>query len=423
MYKLVCIGGTGQLVLHYYCLLHLSGLIKEPFDAVVIDRDELLPSLEQMKALFDLLPTGGAQSFGMDVPKIRYSRLEIDGAGTVNHLLMRADQALGAAHTTAADALFDPSTLAANPDRGLYFRPAVSSVVRVEADDLLLAPHGEAVVAVASILGGTGAGLYLKVIDRIHAWSKERGVQDPNVRLALVGEYFAPDPQRGDVPRLRSNQYFAARALLERKPPVKKFCVLGGPGSGQFVRPDTNRDRIGLPEIDSHPIWAAVVATRFLATDVISAAAADFKDREMEGTPGEDARRLTLGTFRETIGRAFAAAGALSSRGVLSAIAAESARDAVWGRELPRMADFLRRSSGGTGTWARDVDLAMSDLWKNLKLAMPVDVPPAKSPKELRVRHWPARADGIGDKAHFDNNERSVRRSAANLLYHCLRGV
>src|SRR5262245_22150430 len=57
-YKLICVGGTGQMVLHYYLQLYMLGLIKHPFEGVVIDTDDVIASISSVKKFLEDLQFG-----------------------------------------------------------------------------------------------------------------------------------------------------------------------------------------------------------------------------------------------------------------------------------------------------------------------------------------------------------------------------
>ena len=55
MSKVLAIGGTGQLVAHYYLQLYLLGVISAPADLVVIDTDDIIPGIHRIKTFLELL--------------------------------------------------------------------------------------------------------------------------------------------------------------------------------------------------------------------------------------------------------------------------------------------------------------------------------------------------------------------------------
>src|SRR5260370_25419256 len=50
---IVAVGGTGQLVLHYYAQLFQIGALADSFHAIVVDSDALMPSLEKFSSFWN----------------------------------------------------------------------------------------------------------------------------------------------------------------------------------------------------------------------------------------------------------------------------------------------------------------------------------------------------------------------------------
>jgi len=62
---IVAIGGTGQMVLHYYTQLFLVGMVRQPFRALVFDTDDFSPSLQFLSDYLSDI----SLCFGSDGPK------------------------------------------------------------------------------------------------------------------------------------------------------------------------------------------------------------------------------------------------------------------------------------------------------------------------------------------------------------------
>jgi hypothetical protein len=81
MHKIIAIGGTGQDVLQLYLLAYLCGAVQDPFDAVVLDADNLRPGIAAIKNFLEtaVIDRGTYTAFGPIVPKIQYQRVRPAG--------------------------------------------------------------------------------------------------------------------------------------------------------------------------------------------------------------------------------------------------------------------------------------------------------------------------------------------------------
>src|SRR5688572_26994170 len=72
-YKMICVGGTGQMVLHYYLQLYLLGLVEHSFEAVVLDTDAVIASIRSAKEFFEDLQYGADPGIGVagQIPEIK----------------------------------------------------------------------------------------------------------------------------------------------------------------------------------------------------------------------------------------------------------------------------------------------------------------------------------------------------------------
>ncbi len=196
---LVCIGGTGQHVLHYYLQLYLLGLApdRKPLRAVVIDQaNQFWKSVELSQALFQRLCPKGEFAEGGAGPWIRTASLEgLDPAVRFSWFLTRNNEELDV--SDPARAFFESTLLREVLNEGLFARPCVGSVLwekhGKEIRESLVHAIGEAggaackVVVCCSVYGGTGGGLVLPVLRFL---TRETTPRPSRVAALLFRPYF-----------------------------------------------------------------------------------------------------------------------------------------------------------------------------------------------------------------------------------------
>jgi hypothetical protein len=231
MNLLIALGGTGQLVLHYYAQWWLLGVADHdkpeapPLRALVLDPDrhnmmaslaflstELFGPVQPMERLLD----------GVAVPWVRtpdvFSGLTAKGA-TVASLFTGSNTSVPAEHP--ARAFFDEGSLGQSVDRGFYSRPALAPVLlnnekarrafAKEIDDAVThcgGPQKADVVVVASLVGGAGGGLLVPVLDHL------LGLRVARVMTVVLGPYF--EAEHRDRARHESNDAAMRVELQER---------------------------------------------------------------------------------------------------------------------------------------------------------------------------------------------------------------
>src|SRR5882724_9491093 len=112
-YKIVAVGGTGQMVLHYYLQLYLLGVVEDCFEAVVVDSDDVIPTIRTVQKFFESLQYGdqGNEGFGkVRIPVIKTVSVRPPGRGTVFEALTKLE-AWDRREPHPVHAFFDKKTL------------------------------------------------------------------------------------------------------------------------------------------------------------------------------------------------------------------------------------------------------------------------------------------------------------------------
>src|SRR5260370_25853371 len=86
---IVAVGGTGQLVLHYYAQLFQIGALADSFHAIVVDSDALMPSLEKFSSFWNKARI--AHPDPMRVPHLDYFSVAQNLRGQVMQAGVRTD--------------------------------------------------------------------------------------------------------------------------------------------------------------------------------------------------------------------------------------------------------------------------------------------------------------------------------------------
>ncbi|HET7436108.1 MAG TPA: hypothetical protein VFN10_15465 [Thermoanaerobaculia bacterium] len=432
MNKIVCLGGTGQMLLHYYLQLYLIGAVETPFEAVVIDTDEIIPSIGEMSAFFDRLSSNGTQ-----VPSIRTIQVGADGAAASAYELLTAIHREQAPPLVPAQAFFDTDTLEQDLTNGLFARPALSAVVSFdELDVSVITPEPASTVVVAgSIIGGTGGGLIEPVINLIHRLLEANRITAA-VRAVLFGEYFQPDHGRGiDLRRLQSNQLFVLRTAKEALQELHSFAIIGGPQSPKIANlPDKNAPNIVWPDDEAAPFWQGVQALHHLLTDQIRPRNTDFRRREVTAIPNG----LNLKHCQQRLSNALHVEETLINREVVSRMAAEPWLRYIWGSGVTDLVcHYWRIAAKVAGEWDRVTDFpallqnALETTWRGggstkgrgLSTVFPtVAARHTVRPRTFRRLQWPVHDHGAQwDRSLFDSASTAAARCAAEVSFHALR--
>jgi hypothetical protein len=440
MNMIVCIGGTGQMVLHYYLQLYLLGVIKHPFDAVVIDTDEIISSIQVVQRFLKDLQYGPQESeaLGATLPVLKTIRVGPRGGDTAFEVLTGVRD-WGKVEPHPARAFFNKDTLLQNPNQGLFARPALSSVLSQEylrSPDLTPKPNS-IVVIVGSVIGGTGGGLIAPIIDEIRRRVVREAINNVTIRAVLFGEYFRPEPGRieGDVIRFQSNQMWVLRSIREALEELHSFYIVGGPEFRASLERKPEDEKIGehlpWPEDKENPFWRGAQALEYLLIERVQQRALEFEDREIvEFDPP-----FTLQSARLRLNNALQVVKRLIDKEVVVRMANDPWSRWIWGDKLTDMVthfwNIAASMEGGeerVKNFPRNVQDALESLWKGsgeqrgLRTVFPrLSKFHRVGPGSIRRIRWPEVREGNWERRLFDGPGEAARRAAATLLFWTLR--
>lgn len=433
MNRVIAVGGTGQLVLHYYLQLYLTGTVKEAFEALVVDSDDLLPSLACLQRFFGQVQYGASPSAGMagPVPVLRYLRVKPPGGS--GYQVFTGQDFLEARPLHPVRAFFNSESLKQEITYGLFARPALSAALSpAELSDDQLTPRGESTVVVGSIIGGTGGGLLGPVLARLRTMAKKTHA-DVRLRGVFLGEWFKPTPGvlAGNEQRFKSNEPAVFQAIASGIKELHSYVLLRGDGFPAIrEKPDDKKPNLPWPlEVD--PLWIAVRGLDYLVNDTIRNFFEKFEDRQVMSIPltpslSEALRRLASGMDLASVATA---------RGIVSAIASEPLPAAVWGSRLSnflvhfwRIANQVEGDDGGR-TFPSRMQASMSQLWRGtsessgLQSVFPLSTRPSQvGPHRFRKLEIPEpRNHAPWLPALFTDMESVASRAAATFLLTLLR--
>jgi hypothetical protein len=436
----VAVGGTGQVVLHYYALLYLVGIINEPFHAVVIDTDELNSGLKITKGFLDLLQLGHDKTAGIasrTIPRLEFIPISI-------HTQSKVSQALAGAlpdnvpKNHPARAFFAADVLDQDIARGLFGRPALSSVLTADQLRIPLPPADTTVVVVASLIGGTGGGLITALLDKLRQTKETSVGRSLNLRAVLFGEYFEPDPHVMDLATHRSNLRMCLESLKEKgtQDAIDFFALVGDRKDREFMperKHGEEKTRRPLwPDADSHPFWRGVQAVYYLLREYTKPIPSDFLDKQVTTSEaGKQAGFDSKGTA-EQAKRGMGRAEALVSERVVKQVAADPFAAVVWKRTLVKLlADFWSVSAKQLGK-ERTADFPgqlqerLDARWQGeegLCGAFPEFKALGCSLRSFARIDWPEMNPDLVDLSLFNDPNQALERAAANLLFEALRSA
>jgi hypothetical protein len=434
--KIVALGGTGQLVLHYYAQLYLVGAIQHSFDAVVIDTDEIMPSLLALQQLFEQAAVGaGGQGVGGQLPTIKALRISHAGAMSAFEALTNLRGVQPQSQRNPVRAFFDAETLSKEVATGLFARPSLSSLVNLSelTREALLPPPAGAVVFVGSVIGGTGGGLLEPVIDLTRRFVDQAGIA-ARLRAVLFGEYFVPDQGRMDPKRFASNQLLVLKTANEALQSLHSFHVVGGPTLPTKVQPvDKAQPNIDWPKEETHPVWQGVKAVEYLLTDPVMEKRSQFLEREVKTFP----TTLSLRAVENRMARSIPRTEALINRSVVGRMRSEPWLDLVWGRRLADyVAQFWSIAASVSTDWknadrfidALSGEIADSWIGRSERLGMSAVLPKPTTRHRIRPGAigrlpWPSQEGSVSwDATRFDSVKTVASRAAAGMILTTLRG-
>lgn len=434
---ILAVGGTGQVLLHYYCQMFVLGVVEAPFRAIVVDTDRFSRSLQTFQAFFDALREAGCPD---PMPEIRTAWIdELPATGVRIHEVMGAPDLPEHGYHHSLQAFYGRNLLALQATDGLYSRPAAASLVVPGIPQLLRDTDitaGNSVLLVTSTIGGTGAGLSLQLLCRAQQLSRQH--VDVPVRAVLLGEYFKPDQDKvSNAPlRFRSNKTWFLKSVEHAVPSLLRYA---------WIDPDNEEDKLPardthaelneahLPwSAESHPLWQALKAIIFLLTDR-SMDAKTFGEGEVG--PDQYASRLRRAMVDQRLRESLGRAAALVEHDVLARMAIEAWPEQVWGERLCRavrsFAHALRRGTMGVERESRPFLVAVQreirNWWEasqgeHLSIAglFPRTAPkPASVEVFRRIGWWGPAVDWAGKR--FTSVDSAAQVTAAALLHAALQ--
>lgn len=444
-YKLVCVGGTGQMVLHYYLQLYLLGVIRHEFDVVVIDSDEIIPSVKIVQDLLKGLQYGSLKNEG-------FGRTSIPVIESIWAKPTSGDTALEAltgqknwkeTTTHSAHAYFDKDTLSQNLKQGLFARPALSTVLSQELfTNKHLAPDpNSTVIIVGAVTGGTGGGLTAPVLDAIRMFTRVQKIENVKIRAVLFGEYFRPLPGLidNDAVRFQSNQTMVLRSFSEAEASedLHSYCIVGGPGfNADFERQPASEKsgkNITWPKNEANPFWQGIQALEYLFTDSAMQKVTNFGGREVQTF----APQFSLAAAQLRLRKSVQMIRMLIDKRAVIRLCEDPWSRWIWGSHLVEIVshfwNIAATKEGGKEAvrgFPEEVSNGLNDLWRGegkelgLQDIFPiVSEPERMRPGKMARIRWPAARQGVLESKLFDDSKEVARRAATILLFWTLREV
>lgn len=429
---IIAVGGTGQMVAHYYLQLALLGAGVRNARISIVDTDQSLRSLRYLEDSFLPLIEYG---LGVDerlerVPRVDTIQVRPRLQGNdIMHLLTMTNPPEGEGFEHEVQAYFTREMLSQAANQGLFARPALSAVVALapllRALDTAGLEDNTRIVLVSSCIGGTGGGLTVPLLFRLQSLARSR--TNVSLRLVLLGRYF--EFQQGVVGdeqnRFESNKTLFLKALSESVADLHSYAFIENvrmPGRDQ--RNEADARHMPWPEIE-RPYWKALTAVHYLLTESARAMQPDFSakcvaENEHAGAIRRDeADRL----LHDALGRV----NALIQRKLVLAAEREPFPARQWGRPFANLIGaYYRRALAGAGGDARALDGAAQRVQEEL---MRVWAPPraeyglgtlfpqiacrTASPNQMRSTGWLQMPDA---GAGMPDAKRAATAMAATLL-------
>jgi len=428
-YKLICVGGTGQMVLHYYLQLYLLGLVKHPFEAVVIDTDDVIASIRSAQKFFEDLQYGTDIADGVRGEIATITTPEVPAPLSDKVVTALTGQQDIGEH--AVRAFFNDDTLVQTVNQGLYARPALSSVMsnQVFGDSALTPVKDSSLVFVGSVIGGTSGGILAPLVDAVQTRQILNGVTGVKMRAVLYGRYFTPDDNviPNAVQRFNSNQVFVLSSIREALKQLHSYFIIGGIQADNRKR-DPNLEKrtsqLPWPE-ETDPYWEGVQAAEYLLTDAVIAEAPDFRAKEVEKfePPIERAKADQVRKQR------FSLVDRLVRRKAINRLAADPFAIPIWGKKLTELiASFWNIANKAQGGKMRSdfpemVQDSLELLWNGtekrlgLRSFFPQTPVESVSPGTIAEVEWPVADEAKGLQTLFGSPKVVAQRAAATILF------
>jgi hypothetical protein len=338
---IVTVGGTGQMILHYYAQLYLLGLIPDSFRAVVLDADDCMASLQFLGrktegGLFSLCARAfDGTTAEKQVPQIDFVKVSSgNAADKVHSLLGYAEPAADGHYENPCQSFFSNDTLSQDVSQGLYARPCLSAVMTLsEALDQFdegSINDNTRIVLVSSAIGGTGGGLSIPVLYRLQEVARAR--TNVSLRLVLLGQYFDSDKEAVEnaAVRFRSNKVLFLRALSASIPDLHSFAFVEEP---RLRRPADEPKAQSLAWCKANePYWQAACALSYLLTESTRDFRKEFQGKEIH--PNDYRNAIDWDAAQRKLSEAIARVETVLKHGFLERVASEPLPAKMWGDAL-----------------------------------------------------------------------------------------
>jgi hypothetical protein len=419
---IIAVGGTGQLLLHYYAQLYALGVMEDSFLAYVIDSDELMPSLAAFQDFFHLVAEGATEEF---VPEIHSKRIAAPSGANVREAVT------GNAAPTEfheAEAFFSEDSLRQSVRDGLYARPCLSAVMASDWDlsDIRFGDV-DRVLVVGSIVGGTGGGSIAPLLAELPEQFDEH--RPPALVTLLFGNYFDPDPAKMPDGRTRftSNRLLVARMLAEIVPPELRYVGFIEPKNKVARDVEAERRAVHLPWYSrEHPYWLGVCGAKQLLREATNPTKGSFVDRELEIDP----QTIDRGQAELRLRRRLGIVDAFIRHDVLRHAGSDAFVQQIWGTGFTDLVRSLYRpvsripALGLTNprNFTHRVSQRLARMWDTVGLRFPIIGDPYDAKvRDLRLTNWGAPLRHLSEK-YLHSPERVADTSAAVILHRMLRG-
>jgi|GEM_PF-3435248 len=433
---IVGIGGTGQMVLHYYLQLYLLGIIKEPFKAIVIDTDDILPSIKLLQVFFENLQYGAkGVTLGGSYPQIDLIKVPLP-EGNVFRVLTGREMTSDKTSPHPVQAFFSENALRQDTGKGLYAMPALSSTI--SRDEIFNHPSlkypPDKVLICGSVIGGTGGGLIAPVANAIKK-NKESGTIQ--IRAVLFKEYFKADEHLINRGRLLSNQELILRSL-EDSDLFHSYCLIEG--NREYLEERNTQVEKKAQNISwqtSHPYWDGVKALKYLTGDNVKPKGSKFDEESIPiNVVKKDTDSINDNYAINKRDKTLQMLKCMVDNEVLIRMKAEPFVNRVWGKGLTTMVSHFwsiakEQEPNNSANFPEKLQDQLRRWWKGegdkrgLESVFPHPASsPRISPSDFRIGiTWPS------DKKNLDKNQFKggidtiASKSASIILYWALRGT
>lgn len=434
---IIAIGGSGQMVLHHYAQLYLLGVVKEPFQAFVLDADRQMNSLKLLSGFFSEVRKTVSSATKDNVPSIEFIQLAPSGqGGKVKELLVNGTLSGEPGWHHPVQAFFSRDFLEQDVREGLYARPGLSTVTTVQAAFKRIQPQafedGTKVALTGSCIGGTGGGLSIPILWHVQAEAGAKVSQ----RVVLLGDYFQSQVKeqklKNQIERFHSNRTMFLKALMESVPDLKAYAFVEEPRMPErHSEEESESRRLGWAE-QNLPYWKAASALDYLLVETVQDVK-EFGEREVqqERFVGQLNRSRSVERLETCLGRLES----MLRHNVLRSLARESSPQWIWGKSLVgSLLSFAQvHRSSSTAAYPKpsgfipEVGRWMDKWWREglgesygLREVFPSTAARAPRLDELRTIDWPRASDEL-TLTNYASREDAARLCAASMMFAVLR--